>query len=63
MRYEIISKKSDTWHWTKCSHVKRWLKRTSFFSAIPRKTWLGKGRPPSGELCNECLAREKRTAV
>lgn len=57
MPYSMISNKGDTWHWIQqCHHVRRWIKR----GIPPRKTWLGADRPNNGELCNECLALEKK---
>lgn len=43
-------KDSDTWHW--CTNCKDWPNWNY-------DTWCGEGRPPSGELDNECKAKEK----
>lgn len=40
-------KGSDTWHW--CSNCSNWP--TASFEEKP-------GRPSSGDLCNECKAKE-----
>jgi len=41
----------DTWHW--CTNCENWP--TSDYD-----TWCGEGRPPSGELDNQCRALEAR---
>lgn len=39
---------SDTWHW--CSNCQHYP--TSGYTSSP-------GKPSSGELCNECLGKQK----
>lgn len=43
-------KGSDTWHW--CTNCSNWP--TSNYDV-----WTGTGRPPSGELDNECRGKER----
>jgi hypothetical protein len=40
----------DAWHW--CTDCTQWP--TSDYD-----TWCGEGRPSTGELDNQCLAKEK----
>ena len=51
MRKEYRRRKdSDTWHW--CTNCSKWPKENY-------EVWIGEGRPPYGELDNECKAKEK----
>ncbi len=43
-------KNSDTWHW--CTNCSNWPTRDYV-------TWRGEGRPPHGELDNNCKSLEK----
>ena len=43
-------KDSDTWHW--CTNCSNW-------PTYNYETWIGEGRPPSGELDNECKSKER----
>lgn len=45
-------KGTDTWHW--CANCSNWP--TTNFDTV---TTTGKDRPKTGELDNECLAKEK----
>jgi hypothetical protein len=51
MKKEYRKRKgSDVWHW--CTNCSNWP--TSNY-----EVWCGEGRPPSGELDNECRAKEQ----
>ena len=51
MKKEYRKKKgSDTWHW--CTNCSKW-------PISGYDVWIGEGRPPSGELDDECRAKEK----
>lgn len=41
---------SDTWHW---------CRNCSTFPSQVARAHAGPGRPTSGELCNQCLAKER----
>ncbi len=45
-------KDRDTWHW--CKNCSNWPKTQPYVE----KTLSGKQRPTTGELCDQCLAKE-----
>jgi hypothetical protein len=52
IEYRKIKGGSDTWHW--CQACTNWPTKVGTF-----ETWIGEGRPPSGELDNQCKGKEK----
>jgi len=51
---------SDTWHWwSTCSHWPALVRLLGKVSAKALPIKVSKSKPRSGELCNECQAKER----